>query len=299
MELSTSILRAQIKLMKPITNNIPVAVTREAQDKMGTLMSVACKGDVTYEACHFKNFEAEFAIPKEEKHKGAVLYLHGGGYVTGGLEYARGFGTILAAKSGTRTLYISYRLAPEHPYPAALDDAFCAYNHLLSLGYLPQDIVICGESAGGGLSFSLSLKLRSLGLPQAGAIIAMSPWTDLTLSGDSVKANAQADPSLTEQNLLEQARMYSNNPTDGFVSPLFADLTGLAKSLIFVGMDEILLDDSTRMYKKLIGCGCKSTLTVRPEMWHAYILFGIKEADDDLNSIISLITEVTSGISQT
>ena len=196
-------------------------------------------------------------------------------------------------------LCVAYRLAPEHPFPAALDDAMRAYNYLLTLGYKPEDVAFCGESAGGGLCFSLAVKLKEIGKCQPGCIVAISPWTDLTLSGASHITNAENDPSLTTARLREQADMYSADCTDPHVSPLFADLSGLAPSKIYVGSDEILLDDSVNMYNKLIEYGCSSSLTIREDMWHAYMLFGVKEAEADLKEACGFISEVTSGIPQT
>ena len=256
MELATTLLKKQIRLLRPITNSCPVGITRAAQDKMGELMLRPYDEDVTEKEVDFGDFKSMLITPNNKKAAGVVLYLHGGGYVTGGLKYCKGFGTVLAARTGAPVLCVAYRLAPEHPFPAALDDAMRAYNYLLTLGYKPEDVAFCGESAGGGLCFSLAVKLREIGKCQPGCIVAISPWTDLTLSGASHITNAENDPSLTTARLREQADMYSADCTDPHVSPLFADLSGLAPSKIYVGSDEILLDDSVNMYNKLIEYGC-------------------------------------------
>ncbi len=299
MELATTLLKKQIRLLRPITNSCPVGITRAAQDKMGELMLRPYDEDVTEKEVDFGDFKSMLITPNDKKATGVVLYLHGGGYVTGGLKYCKGFGTVLAARTGAPVLCVAYRLAPEHPFPAALDDAMRAYNYLLMLGYKPEDIAFCGESAGGGLCFSLAVKLKEIGKCQPGCIVAISPWTDLTLSGASHITNAENDPSLTTARLREQADMYSADCTDPHVSPLFADLSGLAPSKIYVGSDEILLDDSVNMYNKLIEYGCSSSLTIREDMWHAYMLFGVKEAEADLKEAFGFISEVTSGIPQT
>lgn len=299
MELATTLLKKQIRLLRPIANSCPVGITRAAQDKMGELMLRPYDADVTEKDIDFGDFMSTLITPNDRKSAGIVLYLHGGGYVTGGLKYCKGFGTVLAAKTGAPVLCVAYRIAPEHPFPAALDDALRAYNYILSLGYDPKDIAFCGESAGGGLCFSLAVKLRELGKSQPGGIVAISPWTDLTLSGASHTSNADRDPSLTTARLREQADMYSADCTDPHVSPLFADLSGLAPSKIYVGSDEILLDDSVNMYNRLIQSGDVSSLVIREDMWHAYMLFGVKEAEADLNDACGFISEVTSGIPQT
>lgn len=299
MELATTLLKKQIRLLRPITNSCPVGITRAAQDKMGELMLRPYDEDVTEKEVDFGDFKSMLITPNYKKATGVVLYLHGGGYVTGGLKYCKGFGTVLAARTGAPVLCVAYRLAPEHPFPAALDDAMRAYNYLLTLGYKPEDVAFCGESAGGGLCFSLAVKLKEIGKCQPGCIVAISPWTDLTLSGASHITNAENDPSLTTARLREQADMYSADCTDPHVSPLFADLSVLAPSKIYVGSDEILLDDSVNMYNKLIEYGCSSSLTIREDMWHAYMLFGVKEAEADLKEACGFISEVTSGIPQT
>lgn len=299
MELATTLLKKQIRLLRPIANSCPVGITRAAQDKMGELMLRPYDEDVTEKEVDFGDFKCMLITPNNKKAEGIVLYLHGGGYVTGGLKYCKGFGTVLAARTGAPVLCVAYRLAPEHPFPAALDDAMRAYEYLITLGYKPESIAFCGESAGGGLCFSLAVKLKELGKSQPGCIVAISPWTDLTLSGASHITNAESDPSLTTARLREQADMYSADCTDPHVSPLFADLSDLAPSKIYVGSDEILLDDSINMYNKLIGYGCRSSLTIREDMWHAYMLFGVKEAEADLKEACGFISEVTSGVSQT
>lgn len=296
MELATTLLKKQIRLLRPITNSCPVGITRAAQDKMGELMLRPYDGEVTEKEIDFGDFKSMLITPNGSKADGIVLYLHGGGYVTGGLKYCKGFGSVVAAKTGVPVLCVAYRLAPEHPYPSALDDALRAYEYLLSLGYTSDKIAFCGESAGGGLCFSLAVKLRELGKSQPGGIVAISPWTDLTLSGASHTSNAENDPSLTTARLREQADMYSADCTDPYVSPLFADLSGLAPSKIYVGSDEILLDDSVNMYNKLIESGCSSSLVIREDMWHAYMLFGVKEAEADLREACGFISEVTRGV---
>ena len=162
MELATTLLKKQIRLLRPITNSCPVGITRAAQDKMGELMLRPYDEDVTEKEVDFGDFKSMLITPNDKKATGVVLYLHGGGYVSGGLKYCKGFGTVLAARTGAPVLCVAYRLAPEHPFPAALDDAMRAYNYLLTLGYKPEDVAFCGESAGGGLCFSLAVKLKEM-----------------------------------------------------------------------------------------------------------------------------------------
>lgn len=292
--IKTSLLRSELKLTKNAINSISVQLSRDGQNKIGLLLSRQHKNNVSYEKHSFDNFEGEWIHPAGIKSKGAVLYLHGGGYTTGGLEYCRGFGSLIADSTGADVLTSAYRLAPENPFPAALEDAYEAYMYMLSCGYESKNIVLCGESAGGGLCYALSMMLRDKGKPMPGYIIAFSPWVDLTCSLPSHKYNKKKDPSLTTKHLIDQAIMYaSDNLKNPYVSPLYGDLSSLPDSRIFVGGDEILLNDSMVMCDKLKNSGSRCSLTIKNGMWHAYVLFGVKEAQDDLEKIKSLIQSVT------
>ena len=216
-------------------------------------------------------------LPKDERRQGVILYLHGGGYTFGDLDYARGFGSTLAVGCGVRVFCPAYRLAPENPYPAALEDALTAYEYLLSKGYAPEHITLCGESAGGGLCYALCLKLKEQNMAQPASVIAISPWVDLTASGESYETNRDADVSLNAALLDAFTKNYTDNRSCPFVSPMLADLAGLPPSLIFAGGDEILLSDAEQMHKNLLGAGCKSHLVVTPERWHGYLLYGLEE----------------------
>lgn len=145
MRLSTKLLRNQIKLLKPIITNCSIEMSRSAQDKLGKIMMAGKQKDLNYAHVAFSNFEAAFIRLKEVGSKGVILYLHGGGYVAGDLDYAKGFGSILAAESGIDVFCPAYRLAPEHPFPAALEDAEEAYDYLLQCGYAPESIALTGR----------------------------------------------------------------------------------------------------------------------------------------------------------
>ncbi len=294
MAVRSKILRAQLSFLKPIVDRCSVETARRAQEQIGRIMYVPKKGRVTVEKKTFSAFSGEWILPEKEK-KGkrgdplVILYLHGGGYVAGGLDYARGFGSALAARYRLRVFTAAYRLGPEHRHPAALEDAEEAFFYLLAEGYSPRRILLCGESAGGGLCFSLAVALRDKGVSPAG-IVAISPWTDLTQSGASCSENAERDPSLSKERLDAFAKLYTDTPLDPLVSPLFADLTGLPPSLIFAGGDEILLDDARRMQERLLAAGCSCSLSVAPGMWHVYPLYGVKEAKRDFERIERFLT---------
>ncbi len=285
MALSAANVRAQLKRIKPLMANLSVEANRKAQNLAGEFMEFRHRKDVIVKNHPFSRFEGAWVIPKEERRQGVILYLHGGGYVYGDLKYAKGFASTLAVQCGMRTLCIGYRLAPENPYPAALEDALESYLYLLDKGYAPGQIALCGESAGGGLCYSLCLKLKEQGFPQPGGIIAISPWVDLTVSGDSYQENAKVDPSLTEELVDFFAKQYAVDLEDPFVSPLFADLAQLPPSLVFAAKEEILLSDSVRLQKKLLDQDCKCKLVVKQERWHAYVVYGLKEDEGDFRLI--------------
>lgn len=292
MGLSAKLVRSQLNFFKPFVANCSLEVTRKGQDKLGELMEAIHWHDVIVHDHNFENFEGAWVIPKEERRSGAVLYLHGGGYTCGDLEYAKGFASTLAAECGVRVFCAAYRLAPETRFPGAVDDAEESYRYLLSKGYTPEQICLCGESAGGGLIYALCLRLKERDLPLPCGIIAISPWVDLTASGESYITNKDADPSLTEELLRFYAKCYADDVRAPEVSPLFAELDGLPPSLIFVGGDEILLDDSKRMHEKLLQSGCKSQLVIAPERWHAYVLYMLNENMSDFDTINQFLSRV-------
>lgn len=296
MAISSKFLRVQLSLVKHIIKNLDLPSTRQAQDRLGMLMAKTQGSKVSYSTEVFKNFVGEWIVPKNTKHKGVMLYLHGGGYVSGNIDYAKGFGTILAAKHGIRVFCAAYRLAPEHPYLAALDDTMESYEFLLSCGYEPKDIVLCGESAGGGLIYALIHRLKELSRPLPSGLIAISPWLDLTLSGASYEEVGDKDPVLSRECLEYYASLYSgeNDMKNPLLSPLFGDVSGFPPSLIFVGSNEIMLDDSVRMHKKLRDSGGKSSIYIASDRWHAYILYGVSPSALNHSQIADFIKDVTS-----
>lgn len=277
MPLSAKTVRTQLSIFHPLLSSTSLDLTRRGQNKLGELMEARYKKHVISKEHAFERFQGAWILPRDERRQGVILYLHGGGYTCGDLEYAMGFGSTLAVQSGTRVFCPAYRLAPEHRYPAALEDALESYLYLNEKGYAPSHITLCGESAGGGLCYALCLKLREMGLEQPAGIIAISPWTDLTASGASYAENADRDPSMTTKRLSFFADCYTDDRTDPFVSPLFASLEGLPPSLLMVGGDEIMKSDSEDLHTKLLLAGCRSQLHVKPNRWHAYVLYGLRE----------------------
>ena len=204
-----------------------------------------------------------------------VLYLHGGGYVTGSPELYRHVLWRLADAAEAQVAAVRYRLAPEHPFPAALDDALAAWRGLLAEGADPGRAAIIGDSAGGGLALCLALRLRDAREPLPAAIVALSPWTDLAISGDSIRSNARADPMLNAEHvpLLASRYLGGADPRSPYASPLYGDPAGLPPTLIQVGSDEILLDDAVRMAAQMRDAGCTVELEIWQRMPHVWQSF--------------------------
>jgi len=210
-----------------------------------------------------------------------LLYLHGGGYCSGSIRSHRGMVGAVGRAAGARTLAVGYRLAPEHPFPAALDDALAAYEFLLVQGIAPRQIAIGGDSAGGGLSLAAMTRLRDSGRPLPGCAWLISPWTDLAMTGASIDSKDAVDPLIHRGYLQELAAAYlaGSDPADPLASPLHADLAGLPPVLIQVGSAETLLDDAVRIAGRAGAANVAVTLEVWPEMIHAWHLWAARLAD--------------------
>lgn len=207
-----------------------------------------------------------------------MLYLHGGAYTVGSASLYRDLAWRLSRAARARLLVIDYRLAPEHPFPAALEDAVSAWRWLLELGMKPTEAIIAGDSAGGGLALATLLALRDSGEPLPATAVCLSPWTDLTGSGASVDDNKRRDPLLAAHLLPSAAELYlaGADPRTPLASPLFGDLSGLPPLLLHASNTEILLSDSTRFADKARAAGVDVTLTIWERMPHVFHLFAAK-----------------------
>jgi acetyl esterase/lipase len=235
----------------------------------------------------------EWVLPEKAISTQVVFYLHGGGYVTKMPVLHRNFLYRMAQESQTQFLMVDYRLAPEHPFPAALEDALVAYDWLLHQGWDSQKIIIAGDSAGGGLTLATLLALRDMGKPLPVGAILMSPWTDLTGSGESITRLQDLDVMLTWENLQDSALDYAGSEplSHPWISPLFADFHGLPDSLILVGGREILMDDSTRLAQRMTEDGVEVDMVIEPYMGHVYPATGpaIPEAQRAIEKIADFI----------
>ena len=284
MSVSVKFAKKQLARFSSLITNPSLSSARKHQETLGRIMSLTKRKTVSIEHIEGK-VKYVTATPKEKRHEGIVLYLHGGGFVCGEDSYVEGASTFFAHKLGMKVFAPVYSLAPEHKFPKAPHDCLEAYKKLLSMGYVGKDILLLGESAGGGLVYSLCLLIKEAGLEMPSGILAVSPWVDLTLSGDSYDKNASLDASMTKERLEFFASSYTEDKKDPLASPLFADLTELPPSLIFVGGNEIMLDDAKRLCDRLSGFGAEASLVVADEMWHTYLMYDLSERASDFLEI--------------
>ena len=204
-----------------------------------------------------------------------ILYLHGGCYATGSVDTHRDLMIRLSIATSMRVLGLNYRLAPMHPFPAAVEDASAAYRWLLGAGISAGRIAMAGDSAGAGLALAAILTIRDGGLPVPGAVVCLSPWVDLAVSGASMENKAAEDPIVSREMLLGWRRLYlgDSDPRTPLASPLYANLRGLPPMLIQVGSGEVLLDDATRLTQCALAAGVDTTLEVWPHMIHVWQSF--------------------------
>ncbi len=258
-------------LPKPETKPT-IAEARASADSIWPLLTAELEG-ATYNPLTVAGRAAEWVVPPGlDDAPAVILYLHGGGYTLGSLTTHRKLVAHIAAAAARRALIVDYRLAPEHPFPAGLEDAVASYQWLLASGHRAADIAIGGDSAGGGLALATALSLRDAGEVMPGALVLLSPWTDLALTGETLITNADLDP-LIEADEAEGISDYTGPDYDvkhPLISPLYADLSGLPRMLIQVGSDEVLLSDSTRIADnaELVGVDC--TIEVWEGMFHVF-----------------------------
>jgi len=218
-----------------------------------------------------------------------VLFVHGGGYVMNSIRSHAKLAGAIGAAARCRVLSLDYRMAPEHPFPAAVDDALAAYRWLLDQGFAPSKIAIAGDSAGGGLTVATALAIRDAGLAQPAALVTMSPWTDLEGIGESMTTNAAVDLMIDGDSMVGVASLYiaGADPRHPLIAPIYADLTGLAPLYIQVGGHEVLLDDSTRLALRAAHHGVAVRLDVFPEMQHVFqtAVGMLPESDDAIARI--------------
>ena len=252
---------------------------------------------VRYEAA--QDVGGLWAVPENARDGAAVLYLFGGGYVISSPHSRRKTAGHLARAAGARALVPNYRLAPEHPFPAAVDDAAAAYRWLLKQGARPEQTVVAGDSSGGGLTVATLLRIRATTLPMPAGGVPISPWADLTCSGASFATRASADICVTREGLLAMAADYLHgvDARDPEASPAFADVTGLPPLFVLVGGDEVLLDDAIDLARNGGVAGSGATLYVGAGMQHVFPIYAgaMPEADAAIAAIGAWVSARTAG----
>ncbi len=270
---------SQLDSLITLLRSRPAPATQDVKDsrarfeKMGAFLGGA--PDAKCETVDVDGVPAEWVSAAGADTSRAVLFLHGGGYVIGSLNTHRRLAFDISAASGARVLLLDYRLAPEHPFPAAVDDAATAWRWLLKQGFTADKLSIAGDSAGGGLTIATLVNLRDQKLALPACAVAISPWVDLEGVGTSMTARAGADPMVQKPGLTWMADLYlaGKDARTPLAAPLHADLSGLPPILVQVGTAETLLDDSTRIAERLHNAGGEVKLSVWPNMLHVFPLF--------------------------
>ena len=315
MDSKHSFLKSRLALLNQPVEKSSLAAIRRSQESIGRIIANSCRDRVNTERIRVGKINCAMLTPKVELSGGVVLYIHGGGYVCGNLDYAKAFGSTLAVRCGIRVFAVEYRLAPEHSFAEIMDDVLSAYGYLLSAGYKPGDIALCGDGAGGGMCYLLCRKIREKGWTMPAGIISISPWTDLSLSSPSYQINREHDKMISVEKLkyfadcityggtldgrgklcpkinsdLDDDRMVKS---DSRLSPLFGLKEKMPDSLIFVDGDEVIYDDAVLMHKQLIDAGSSSELVIAHGLWHGFVMYDLPERKGDFEKISKFIKRI-------
>lgn len=282
-----------IKRVHGLVEKPDIEKYRQSQDHIGTILSSA--RDIAYREINIEGMYGEWvSVNRAHMKKYVILHCHGGGYSTGSCLYARTLTSKLAASTSMDVLCFNYRLAPEFPYPAAPEDAMKAWNYLMLLGYGARDVILTGDSAGGNLALSLTLQLKREGRLLPRGLVLMSPWTDLTSSGESFAEKAEVDPVLTNAYIDNMIKAYApgEDLRDPRISPLFGDFTGFPPVYIQVGENEILLSDSARLHQAFVDANVSVHMDIFPGMWHVFQMSPMKAARTAMDKNAEFIYDI-------
>ena len=282
-----------IRRVHGLVENTDIEKHRQSQDYIGAILGNT--KEIRYTEVLIEGMYGEWVrLNRAHTKKNVILHCHGGGYSTGSSMYARTLTSKLADASGMDVLCFDYRLAPENPYPAALEDAMKAWNYLMLLGYGAKDVIVTGDSAGGNLALALTLKLKEEERILPAGLVLMSPWTDLTSSGKSFETKEELDPVLTREYIERMITAYAENMDlqNPYISPLFGNFEGFPPVYIQVGENEILLSDSLRLQKKMEEAGVLVTEDCFPGMWHVFQMSPFKTAYEAMDKIAAFIYDI-------
>lgn len=282
-----------VKRMHSLVESSDVEKQRASQENISGIFSKS--RELKYENFDIGTIPAEWvSVDRSHMKKYVILYCHGGGYTTGSFRYARSITNKLASSTSMDVLSFDYRLAPEAPFPAALEDAMEVWDYLMYHGYGARDIIIAGDSAGGNLALILTLKLKEQKRILPRGLVLLSPWTDLSQKGKSYFEKKEADPILTEEYLDQAIASYApdmdlENP---FLSPAYGDFAGFPPVYIQVGTNEILLSDSLKLQKQLLKCYVPVRLERFKGMWHVFQMSPLKTAYDAMDEVAEFIFDI-------
>lgn len=266
---------------------------RQSQDAIGSLLGNTKA--VSYREVDIEGMYGEWVgVNRAHMKKYVVMHCHGGGYSTGSCLYARTLTSKLAESTSMDVLCFDYRLAPENPYPAAIEDAMKAWNYLMLLGYGARDVILTGDSAGGNLALALSLKLKEQRRLLPRGLVLMSPWTDLTSSGESFESKSSLDPVLNRPYIdrMVSAYVVGQDLKDPMVSPLFGRFEGFPPTYIQVGENEILLSDAVRLHQVFVDANVPVKMDIYPGMWHVFQMSPVKAAREAMNKNAEFIYDI-------
>lgn len=286
-----------IRRVHGIVENPNLEKHRQSQDYIGAILGN--NKEVTYTEIDMDGIHGEWvSVNRAHMKKYLILYCHGGGYSTGSCIYGRTLTSKLASTTSMDVVAFDYRLAPEHPYPAAIEDAVKVWNYLMLMGYGARDVVLAGDSAGGNLALALTLKLKEEGRLLPRGMVLMSPWTDLTSSGKSHQTRAEVDPVLDREYIDRMIAAYAGDGDEKqdlenpYISPLFGNFEGFPPVYIQVGENEILLSDSVELHKRMV----KANVSVRMDrfkgMWHVFQMSPFKTAYEAMDKNAEFIYDI-------
>jgi len=258
------------KRKNPYTENKSIKQLREETEEAGS--KIPLPENTKVEKIIADGVHAEWISCRKVNTNKIFMFIHGGGYYRGSIASTRATVARISEQAGVQCLSINYRLAPEHPFPAAIDDTYTAYNWILKQGINPQNIIVSGQSAGGGLCLALLLKIKDNKGTQPLGAVAISPWTDLSQSGNTMKTNEEIDPIISKKYLDRMAGLYLKDLSFSLplASPLFGDLSELPPILIQVGTAETMLDDSKRFYEKAKKANVDINIEIWTDMFHGW-----------------------------
>ena len=281
---------------KSVFTLIPLKARRIAWEKL--MEKFPHPDHIIIQQKSINNINTEWLSCKNQNSNKVIIHLHGGGFVMGSCITHRNFASKIVDATNLTVILVDYSLAPEYPFPAALNDCFSIYKSLTENKIKPENIIIGGDSAGGGLTISLLLKIKEQNMQMPLCAYAISPWVDLTLSGESIIARKKHDPMVSKKGLKKDVKLYLKNtsPENPFASPIFGDFSGFSPLLIHVGKDEILLSESELLAAKAKNAGVNVKIEIWEDLWHVFHAYPIPEADEAIKKIAGFINNISNSI---